>query len=108
MKNHIVGLPKKDDLDRPFYDYQRMIFQWLATPGNNTNSHGKHQWIKKASSSSASVSIVQGSSSPTISKPYDPLYSVSLVSVLDTILKHAYEILQDSDDNRGISRYGIE
>jgi hypothetical protein len=30
------------------YDYQRMIFDSLATPMGNTNSYGKHLWIKKA------------------------------------------------------------
>jgi hypothetical protein len=46
--NHIIGLPKKDGLGKPFYDYQRIIFESLATPGDNTNSYGKHLWMKKA------------------------------------------------------------
>jgi hypothetical protein len=29
--NHIIGLPQKDNVDKPFYDYQRMIFDSLIT-----------------------------------------------------------------------------
>jgi hypothetical protein len=41
--NHIIGLPQKDGNDKPLYDYQRMIFDSLATQDGN-----KHLWIKKA------------------------------------------------------------
>ncbi len=43
--NHIIGLPQKDGVDKPLYDYQRMIFDSLVTENGNTN---KHLWIKKA------------------------------------------------------------
>jgi hypothetical protein len=50
--NHIIGLPQKDGLDKPFYDYEKIIFDSLVTQeGNdNTNSYpgSKHLWIKKA------------------------------------------------------------
>jgi hypothetical protein len=46
--NHIIGLPQKDGVDRPLYDYQRIIFDSLVTHGGNTNSYDKHLWIKKA------------------------------------------------------------
>jgi hypothetical protein len=54
--NYIIGLPQKDGLDKPLYDYEGIIFAALVTPttGNNTNnscsssSGNKHLWIKKA------------------------------------------------------------
>jgi hypothetical protein len=41
--NHIIGLPQKDGNDKPFYDYQQIIFDSLVTQNSN-----KHLWIKKA------------------------------------------------------------
>jgi hypothetical protein len=41
--NHIIGLPQKDTVDKPLYDYQEIIFDCLVTPNGN-----KHLWIKKA------------------------------------------------------------
>jgi hypothetical protein len=41
--NHIIGLPQKDGTDKPFYDYQKIIFDTLVTHDGN-----KHLWIKKA------------------------------------------------------------
>jgi hypothetical protein len=48
--NHIIGLPQKDGVDKPMYDYEGIIFDCLVTQvGNNTSSSGnKHLWIKKA------------------------------------------------------------
>ena len=47
--NHIIGLPQKDGIDKPLYDYEEIIFDSLVTyDGNNTNSYGRHLWIKKA------------------------------------------------------------
>jgi hypothetical protein len=47
--NHIIGLPQKDGVDKPFYDYQRMIFNFLVTQNGDINSPiNKHLWIKKA------------------------------------------------------------
>ena len=40
--NHIIGLPQKYGNDKPFYDYEQIIFESLAQTGN------KHLWIKKA------------------------------------------------------------
>jgi len=28
--NHIIGLPQKNDVDKPMYDYERIIFDCLA------------------------------------------------------------------------------
>jgi hypothetical protein len=41
--NHIIGLPQKDRIDKPLYDYEQIIFDALVTQNNN-----KHLWIKKA------------------------------------------------------------
>jgi hypothetical protein len=45
--NHTVSLPQKDGIDKPLYDYQKIIFDSLTTKDSNTNS-SKHLWIKKA------------------------------------------------------------
>ncbi len=41
--NHIIGLPQKNETDKPMYDYEEIIFGNLVT-----NSNNKHLWIKKA------------------------------------------------------------
>jgi hypothetical protein len=46
--NHIVGLPQKDGVDKPLYDYEKIIFDYLVTHNGNANSANKHLWIKKA------------------------------------------------------------
>ncbi|MFL6331084.1 MAG: hypothetical protein ACJ705_08730, partial [Nitrososphaeraceae archaeon] len=38
--NHIIGLPQKDGIDKPLYDYEQIIFDSL--------DNNKHLWIKKA------------------------------------------------------------
>jgi hypothetical protein len=43
--NHIIGLPQKDAVARPLYDYEQIIFDALVGSANNNN---KHLWIKKA------------------------------------------------------------
>jgi hypothetical protein len=46
--NHIIGLPQKNSVDKPLYEYQRIIFDALVTQSGNTNSYGKYLWINKA------------------------------------------------------------
>ena len=46
--NHIIGLPHKDGVDKPLYDYEKIIFDYLVTHDGNSNSSNKHLWIKKA------------------------------------------------------------
>jgi hypothetical protein len=41
--NHIIGLPQKEGIDKPLYDYEQIIFDSLVTHDGN-----KHLWIKKA------------------------------------------------------------
>jgi hypothetical protein len=38
--NHIIGLPKKNDMERPIFDYEKIIFDCLQ--------FHSHVWIKKA------------------------------------------------------------
>ena len=38
--NHIIGLPQRDSIDKPLYDYEQIIFDSL--------DDNKHLWIKKA------------------------------------------------------------
>jgi hypothetical protein len=41
--NHIIGLPTKEGMEKPLYDYERIIFDSLVAQNGN-----KHLWIKKA------------------------------------------------------------
>jgi hypothetical protein len=45
--NHIIGLPHKDSVDKPLYDYQRMIFDSLVSQNRNASSAIKHLWRRK-------------------------------------------------------------
>jgi hypothetical protein len=51
--NHIIGLPQKDAVDKPLYDYEKIIFDSLIASSSdiesgNINANKKHLWIKKA------------------------------------------------------------
>jgi hypothetical protein len=46
--NHIIGLPEKNGVCKPLYDYKKTIVDSLVTDNGNTNSPKKHVWIKKA------------------------------------------------------------
>ena len=35
--NHIIGLPQKDSVDKPLYDYERIIFDSLVTSNANSS-----------------------------------------------------------------------
>ena len=37
--NHIIGLPQKDGVDKPLYDYEKIIFDSLTTQNGNTRSN---------------------------------------------------------------------
>jgi hypothetical protein len=56
---HIIGLPKKDGIEKPFFDYEKMLYLALTTPdylNRSTSQPGlpaynfklKHLWVKKA------------------------------------------------------------
>ena len=42
--NHIIGLPQKDGIDKPIYDYEEIVFDSLVTRNGNDNysSGNKH------------------------------------------------------------------
>jgi hypothetical protein len=55
--NHIIGLPRKDGVEKPLFDYEKILYKALVEPGyinsgsNNSVTHDfkvKHLWIKKA------------------------------------------------------------
>jgi hypothetical protein len=39
--NHIIGLPQKDGVDKPLYDYEKVIFDSLVTQNGNINLSNK-------------------------------------------------------------------
>ena len=50
--NHIIGLPTKDQMEKPIHDYQKLLHDSsliaeFSNPLNHTFKH-KHLWVKKA------------------------------------------------------------
>jgi hypothetical protein len=37
--NDVIGLPQKDGIDKPLYDYERLIFDSLVTRNSNKHIH---------------------------------------------------------------------
>jgi hypothetical protein len=46
--NHIVGLPVKDKIEHPIYNYEKILYDSLLTINTNHSFKDKHLWIKKA------------------------------------------------------------
>ncbi len=50
--NHIIGLPIKEVLEKPIFDYQELLYEALLSPDFcnplNHDFKDKHLWIKKA------------------------------------------------------------
>ena len=50
--NHIIGLPTKENREKPMFDYEKILFDSLLIPGfYNPLKHTfkvKHLWVKKA------------------------------------------------------------
>jgi len=50
--NHIIGLPTKDGLEKPIFDYQELLYEALLSRDFcnplNHDFKDKHLWIKKA------------------------------------------------------------
>jgi hypothetical protein len=40
--NHIIGLPQKNRIDKPLYNYEEIIFDSLVTQTGNFNTSRKH------------------------------------------------------------------
>jgi hypothetical protein len=45
--NHIVGLPVKDKIEHPIYDYEKILYDTLLLNPKN-DFKNKHLWVKKA------------------------------------------------------------
>ena len=56
--NHIIGLPQKDGIDKPLYDYEQILFDSFVTTYGNANK--KHLWIKKATGSKIGLAVMAG------------------------------------------------
>jgi hypothetical protein len=63
--NHIIGLPTKDGLEKPIFDYQELLYEALLSPDFcNPLKHGfkdKHLWIKKATGLGVTEFWLEGS-----------------------------------------------
>ena len=50
--NHIIGLPKKETVEKPIFDYERLLYDSLLDNNYsnilNHNFKHKHLWVKKA------------------------------------------------------------
>jgi hypothetical protein len=46
--NHIVGLPEKNGIEKPLFDYEKLLYDNLLLPDLNHNFKNKHLWVKKA------------------------------------------------------------
>jgi len=50
--NHIIGLPKKENGEKPMFDYEKLLYDSLLVPDfSNPLKHTfklKHLWVKKA------------------------------------------------------------
>ena len=50
--NHIIGLPKKDRVEKPMFEYEKLLYDSLLIPDiYNPLQHTfklKHLWVKKA------------------------------------------------------------
>ena len=47
--NHIVGLPVKDKVEHPIYDYEKILYDYSnVITDSDSNFKDKHLWVKKA------------------------------------------------------------
>ena len=50
--NHIIGLPTKDGIEKPIFDYEKFLYDSLLIPefynDSKNNFKDKHLWVKKA------------------------------------------------------------
>src|SRR5207247_1614589 len=45
--NNIIGLPKKDGIEKPMFDYEKVLYDFLLLLNEN-DFKDKHLWVKKA------------------------------------------------------------
>jgi hypothetical protein len=51
--NHVIGLPRKEGIERPIFDYQKLLYENLMIPSallkrSKYSFKDKHLWVKKA------------------------------------------------------------
>jgi hypothetical protein len=46
--NHIIGLPTKERMQKPIFDYQKLLYDGLQIQDIGRNFKQKHLWVKKA------------------------------------------------------------
>ena len=46
--NHITGLPLKDNVAHPLYDYEKLLFDTLFHDSENQSFQDKHIWVLKS------------------------------------------------------------
>jgi hypothetical protein len=50
--NHIIGLPRKDGIEKSIFDYEKLLYYSLLIPefynDSKYNFKHKHLWVKKA------------------------------------------------------------
>src|SRR4051794_8642810 len=50
--NHIIGLPTKEKIEKPFFDYEKLLYDsLLVNDYSNALNHAfkhKHLWVKKS------------------------------------------------------------
>ena len=46
--NHIIGLPQKDGIAKPLFDYQEILYDTLFKVTKTASFQDKHLWVKKA------------------------------------------------------------
>ena len=45
--NHIIGLPQKDGMDKPLYDYEKIIFDPLAVKASSSSDNRRCSMVQK-------------------------------------------------------------
>ena len=46
--NHIVGLPKKNNMEKPIFDHEKLLYDYILLPDLKHDFKNKHLWVKKA------------------------------------------------------------
>ena len=47
--NHVIGLPRKDGIEKSIFDYEKLLYDSLLIPNpSKLNFNEKYLWVKKA------------------------------------------------------------
>ena len=84
--NHIIGLPTKEGLEKPIFDYQELLYEALLSPDFcnplNHDFKDKHLWIKKATGLGVTEFFLSGSYQRNPSKSNKNIVVKTLIKVL--------------------------